>query len=415
VLVLVNLAAIAFYLLSFRHGIGFGPHREDLGVYRAGGRVWLNGGDLYRQPVTASGMLRLPFTYPPIAAIVLSPFSLVPRVVAVTVLTLVSIVMLAIVLRAFLRRLPGPAGGTLSSLAWLMPVALFIEPVRSALSLGQVEIVLMALVSLDCLAEKPRWPRGALVGVAAAIKLTPLAFVLFFLLKRDYKAVGTMAVSFAAATGIGFLLAWHDSVRFWSSVVFNLSRTGQVDYAGNQSVQAVIARAGLNPQTTGGVLAWLAVSAVVGAAAWLGMRKALANDQVYWALSLNAFAALLISPISWSHHWVWCAPAILILLIAGFRLPSRMVLAAGFCGLALFAASPQWWFPSGMDRELRWAIWQKVIGSSYVIFGALTLALAADGFLIHASRRSAADDASGLDDDANAALAPQGRHLAAEA
>jgi len=53
----------------------------------------------------------------------------------------------------------------------------------------------MALVALDCLVAKPKWPRGMLIGVAAAIKLTPAVFVLFFLLRRDYRSAVTAAVS----------------------------------------------------------------------------------------------------------------------------------------------------------------------------------------------------------------------------
>ena len=94
----------------------------------------------------------------------------------------------AVVLRMFLRRLAGPASASLWAVGWLLPPALLLEPVRSTLAYGQVNIVLMALVALDCLAVAPRWPRGALTGVAAAMKLTPAAFVLFFLLRRDYRA-----------------------------------------------------------------------------------------------------------------------------------------------------------------------------------------------------------------------------------
>jgi alpha-1,2-mannosyltransferase len=376
-LVIANLAAVAFFLLSFRHGIGFGPRREDLDVYRMGGSVWLHGGDLYKQPVGPGGRLRLPFTYPPIAAILFSPLSVAPKLVAVTVVTLGTIVLLGVVLRLFLRRLAVPGAGSLWSLAWLLPVALFIEPVRNTLWLGQINIVLMALVSLDCLAEAPRWPRGVLVGLAAAVKLTPAGFVLFFLLRRDYRAAGTAAVTFAAVTGIGFLLAWHDSVRYWTSIVFQTSRTGSLDYAGNQSIQAIIARTGLDPQTSAGTAAWLALSAVVLAAACWGMRKALAAREDCWALSLNAFAALLISPISWSHHWVWCVPALLTLAFLARSHHSRLALTTAVSGVVVFAVAPQWLFPFGADRELGWAAWQQAIGSSYVIFGGLVLALSA--------------------------------------
>ena len=84
-----------------------------------------------------------------------------------------------------------PVGRTARSTAswwtvgWLLPAALFLEPVRNTLNYGQVNVALMALVAADCLAAAPRWPRGALVGLAAAVKLTPAAFVLFFLLRRD--------------------------------------------------------------------------------------------------------------------------------------------------------------------------------------------------------------------------------------
>ncbi len=91
-------------------------------------------------------------------------------------------------LAVFLRRQAWPAAGSPWTVGWLLPAALLLEPLRSDLAYGQVDIVLMALVTLDCLTVEPRWPRGVLTGLAAAVKLTPAAFVLFFLLRRDYRA-----------------------------------------------------------------------------------------------------------------------------------------------------------------------------------------------------------------------------------
>ena len=107
-LVAVNLAAVTLCLLSYsRHGVGFGPYRIDLAAYRLGARAWLRGADLYgRAPVTAAG-LPVPFTYPPIAAVVLAPLALMPMTAAGTVLTLASIALAAVVLRLVLRRLAG--------------------------------------------------------------------------------------------------------------------------------------------------------------------------------------------------------------------------------------------------------------------------------------------------------------------
>jgi alpha-1,2-mannosyltransferase len=379
-LVAVNLAAIAFFLLSYtRHGIGFAPYRIDLDVYQIGGRVWLRGGNLYGVLPATSGGVRLPFSYPPIAAVLLSPLSLVPLAVAGTGLTLSSIALTALVLRVFLRSAAGPEAGSWWTIGWLLPAALFLEPVQNTLNYGQVNVVLMALVSLDCLPAAVRWPRGAGVGLAAAVKLTPAAFVLFFLLRGDRRAAGTAAVSFAASGAAGFLLAWHDSVRYWTSVVFQTGRPGSPIYAANQSIQAVLGRAGLDPRTPAGMAAWLAASAVVLALACAGMRRALASSQDAWALSLNAFAALLISPVSWSHHWVWGETGLLVLVVRGhtLRQPRHGGLVIAVAGLAVFAAAPQWRLPHGANRELHWAAWQQVIGSSYVILAVVILLLSA--------------------------------------
>ena len=386
-LVAVNLAAVAAFLVSYsRHGVGFGPYRIDLGVYRMGGQTWLHGGDLYRQ-VLVTGGLRLPFTYPPVAAVVLAPLALLPVTVASTVLTVGSVRLAGVVLGVFLRRLAGPvvgslrAAGSLWAAGWLLPAALLLEPVRSTLAYGQINIVLMALVTLDCLTAAPRWPRGALTGLAAALKLTPAAFVLFFVLRRDYRAAAWAGVSFAAVTAAGFVLAGPDSARYWTAIVFQTGRPGSPATATNQCLQAVLARAGLDPHTLPGAAAWLLLSALVLVAAWRGMRYALAAGQVCLALSLNAFAALLISPVSWSHHWVWCVPALLTLADLARRHRHRLAAAAAAAGLILFTAAPQWWLAKFAGPAPDWTPWQQAIGSSYVFFAALILLLSACGQL----------------------------------
>jgi alpha-1,2-mannosyltransferase len=368
VLVTVNLAAVTFFLLSFsRRGVGFGPYHIDFDVYRIGTRVWLHGGNLYGLlPATQAGP-RLPFTYPPAAAILLAPFALGPYTAAATALTLATIALLATVLWVFLRRLAGPAAGSPWALAWLLPTALFLEPVRATLSFGQVNVVLMALVSLDCLTKTPCWPRGALTGLAAAVKLTPAAFVLFFLLRGDYRSAARAGLSFAAVTAVGFAAAWHDSVHYWTGTVYQVGRAGGPAGATNQCILAVLARAGLDPHSPTGVTAWLALSAIAVTVASRGMRYALAASDDCLALALNAFAALLISPISWSHHWVWCAPALLTFAMLGWRSRSWLALAAATTGIAVFAAAPQFSLPHGL---------LQTAGSSYVFFAALILLLA---------------------------------------
>jgi alpha-1,2-mannosyltransferase len=306
-LVTVNLAAAAIYFVHFGHAGGLGGYRNDLDVYRAGARVLLHGGDLYgRLPRLANGT-ELPFTYPPFAALTFIPLAAAGYNTANWLLTAATIVAVAATLRRFAHSTTGESGARMRRLLpWALPAALLLEPVRSTLTYGQVNALLMALVSLDCLTRAPRWPRGIGVGIAAAVKLTPAVFVLFFLLRRDLRSAARAGLAFAACTGAGFALAPRDSLRYWTHTAYQSGRAGGIAYASNQSILGTLARLGLaDPART---WLWLALSLLVAALAVTGMRRALHAGLLTYALVLNAAAGLLISPISWSHHWVWAAP-----------------------------------------------------------------------------------------------------------
>ena len=146
--------------------------------------------------------------------------------------------------------------------------------------------------------------------------------MLFFLLRRDYRAAATAALSFAVSTGAGFLLAPRDSVRYWTSVIiadrpaWQPGVRGQPVHPGRpraRRARPAHARPGRPP-------GWRCRPSVL-ALACRGMRRALAGSADAWALSLNAFAALLVSPISWSHHWVWGETAMLTLALLSRAAP----------------------------------------------------------------------------------------------
>ena len=384
-LVTLNLAAAAIYFVHFGHADGLGGYHIDLDVYRTGARVLLHGGDLYgRLPRLANGS-KLPFTYPPFAALTFIPLALVGYSTANWLLTAVTIACVAVTLWCYTAATTGQAGARMRRLLpWALPAALLLEPVRSTLAYGQINALLMALVSLDCLTRAPRWPRGIGVGIAAAVKLTPGIFLLFFLLRRDLRSAARAGLAFAACTGAAFALAPHDSLRYWTGIAYQPARVGGIAYAANQSILGTLARLGLSHPARAWL--WLALSLLVGALTVTGMRGALKAGQVTYALLLNAAAGLLISPISWSHHWVWAAPALLTCLATGGpnrrRAPAFAVLA-----LLTFAIAPHWLLPSGAGRELHWAWWQHAVGDSYALIGLAALTRAAiTNLLPHAKR-----------------------------
>src|SRR4051812_9883124 len=117
---------------------------------------------------------RLPFTYPPTAALLFVPLALFPTQVAWGLLGAASVVGLAVVISTTIGALPGRP-------PWLTParatpvltvLLLALEPVWRTLFLGQINLVLMAMVVLDVLVLKGSRYSGVLIGVAAAVKLT---------------------------------------------------------------------------------------------------------------------------------------------------------------------------------------------------------------------------------------------------
>jgi len=374
-LVAVNLAAAGIYFARAGHGIGLGGYRLDLDVYRTGARVLLHGGDLYGRLPRLSDGHHLPFTYPPFAALTFIPLALVGYSTANWVLTAATIGCVAASLWCFAVSTPGQAGARMRRLLpWALPAALLLEPVRSTLAYGQINALLMALVTFDCLTPAPRWPRGIGVGIAAAVKLTPGIFVLFFLLRRDLRAAARAGLAFAACTGAAFALAPRDSLRYWTQIAYQPARVGGIAYASNQSILGTLARLGLaDPART---WLWAVLGLLVAAFAVTGIRGAFHTGQVTRALLLNAAAGLLISPISWSHHWVWAAPALLTCLATTHpnrrRPPAPAVLA-----LLTFAIAPHWLLPSGAGRELHWSWWQQAAGDSYALTALAALTRAA--------------------------------------
>ncbi|HWC84434.1 MAG TPA: glycosyltransferase 87 family protein [Pseudonocardiaceae bacterium] len=379
-LVVSQLLVLVPLLTSITGGrLRFPAYRVDLDVYRLGSSVLLHGGDLYGAlPPTQDGQ-ELLFTYPPFAAILLSPLAVLPYWMACLVMTELTVGLLAVVLFVVLRALgvlpEGPR-------RWLVFGGLLLateacEPVLRTIYAGQVDVLLLALVVCDVLIDTPRWPRGALIGIAAALKLTPAIFILYFLLRRDRRAAITAGASFAAATTIGFLLAHNDSVRYWTSAVFNDGRVGGPGYAGDQSLLGVLTRFGVAaPERT---LLWLALAGLTVAVTVLGMRRALAADRTTVALGLNALCGLLISPISWTHHWVWIVVVLPGWAVLAWRTGRRLpgALACGAAGI--FLLGPQWWWPRGNGAELRWTLPQQLSGNAYVYCGALFLLAAAFG------------------------------------
>lgn len=367
-LLAVALLAAAGIVALFRGFHGF----LDLDVYRLGVRQWLNGGDLYGTlPATHDGA-RLPFIYPPFAALVLSPLALIPWGAAKLINFGLAIAALGVTIYLSIRRL-APTGNrqhTLLVSGVALTAALWLEPVRETIGFGQINLILMALVAADCLVDKPRWPRGLLTGMAAAIKLTPAVFVLYFLIRRDARATMVTIISGALATAAGFAVLPRESLRYWFGGFGSVAGISGSPYATNQTIKAALARLSLPPPVESGL--WLLITVLVVVVAMAGIWRAVRRDHAVLAMVVTGAAGLLLSPTSWSHHWVWVVPALLAMVAECERIRS-----VGWVGAAALTTATCYlglhnFLPKGNGRELAWSPAEQLLGDSYVL---LALAL----------------------------------------
>lgn len=350
----------------------------DLRVYRLAASHWWHTGELYESKYFILDHLWLYFTYPPIAAILFVP-TLAFRENVVQVLYVVATFgALGLTTGLFLRQLPVKftRGSTAAILLLTLALTAGFEPLRDTLKLGQINVFLMLLVTADIMVRVPRWPRGLLIGLAAAIKLTPAGFVLLFLVRKDWRTAFTIAVSTVVFTAIGWLVAPRESRLYWFDSLSDTSRIGAPYTVGNESIRGALSRTGLGHAAATGC--WLLLSAIVAAVAIVAMRNLLARGSLIGGTLANAAAVLLISPVSWSHHHVWITPAIATLtVLTWLNGPNSRNIAVVTALAIIFAIGFHKLLPAQAGGELGWAWWQQILGASYTFVGVAFLAWAA--------------------------------------
>ncbi len=330
-LLICGLAAVAVTLGTYlgyalTHPVPDWMDPVDLRVYRFGGLIaahvapWYNPhrvSPLYDWP----GHLNLKFTYPPFAALLFTALTIPALPVLVKAWVAVNILALIATIWFTLGALPqfslgglaaGPrarptraarAGATLL----LAAVLFWTEPVQRTLYLGQIELVLMALIMWDACQPDRRWWKGAGIGLAAGIKLVPLIFIPYLLLTRRFRHAAVAAGMFAVTVGLGFGVLPADSRQWWLGGVFARGgRTGFIGWEGNQSLSAVVTR--LAGSVASGHRPWLVLAALTVVAGLAAAAVITRSGYPLAGVLTCALTGLLASPISWDHHWVWVVP-----------------------------------------------------------------------------------------------------------
>ena len=357
------------------------PALNDFEVYYYGGGKVLEGGDLY---AFREG---LPFTYPPFAALLFTALAGMGFFAGSLVFILAALVGAGVVAAWLARHYFGLktwraafADYRFRTTALVGAGAiLLLGPWRDTFVFGQINIILMGVILVDFAlygkvrAGQIRWPAGLLIGLAAGVKLTPLAFGLYFLVRRDFKALGWMAAGFFGSIAFAWAVLPQASLNFWTKILPDTGRIGGPAYVDNLSVKGLLLHFGMPDSSLTNVV-WMVLSLGLVVLAGLIIKWAVDADENFVAVSATALLMLLISPVSWSHHWVWVAVALPSMAFAIHRVPSRSgrMRTAGWViavcstvaffmtpkNLAVWAGAAEW----GKDPQTQWQLMISSLG-----------------------------------------------------
>ena len=332
----VLLAASIAARLAWTYLVPNGANFVDLHVYIGGAAALDDPGTLYDYVYAdQTPDFPLPFTYPPFAAVLFYPLHLLPFWLVALLWQLGIIAALYGVVRVS-QRLLG-AGDRRVAMLWTA-VGIWLEPLRSTFDYGQVN-VLLVLAVLWAVYSTRWWVSGLLVGLAAGVKLTPAVSGLYLVGARRWGAAVFSAIVFFATVGVSALVVGEQARFYFTELLGDAERVGPVGTSFNQSWRGGVSRvlghdAGYGPAVVAGVV----VTAVLALLAWRAIGGA--ADRLGAIVVVQLFG-LLLSPISWTHHWVWVLP----LMIWLWHGPLRARLGAKVLGwgwLTLTAIGVPW-------------------------------------------------------------------------
>jgi alpha-1,2-mannosyltransferase len=360
----VLIAAVGLYVAEFVRWPAY-VTQIDLMVYRFGGHRVLQGLDLYSTGIFGSHRVLL-FTYTPFAALCFTPLNMLslPSLRALSLAAGVALLTYSVQRMLVALDTPRrPRWWTLT--AMLVGLCLWLEPVRYSIQLGQINLVILAVVVAELLGSPERKWAGVGIGLVAGIKLTPAIFLIYLVLIGQRRAGFVGTVAFLVTVALGFAILPGDSATYWLGGKFDNPQRVSPDPTVSSSVRGLFLR--LHYPTgvaTAVALALGLLCLAVAVIAWCRGHRVL-------GLSLVGQASAAASPFSWSHHWVWLVPLTVHLGYRGIVLGSRRAVWA----MWLLGALTAGWlvFPQGkapISGLVAWrpgGLWNTLLPSGYLL------------------------------------------------
>ena len=285
------------------------------------------------------------FTYTPFAGLVFAGCSFLNWAFLRWLMTIASLASIPVTVWLTLGAMGRRGIGRAALALAVSAVSLWLEPVTKAMFLGQIEPLLLLLVVWDLTRDDRRSWKGAGIGIAAGIKLVPLLFIPYLFAAGKFRQAIVATGAFAATVLTGFIVMPGPSESYWLTGYFmRPGRTGGVNSLVNQSLLGMLARHAGSGNAAQPVWLPLAIAVAVGGVAGGALLSRAGKTVPSWVLI--GITTLLVSPISWDHHWVWIIPVLA--MLAGLAADHRGVLrwvfvVAGLATVAIFGSWPSEW------------------------------------------------------------------------
>ena len=289
------------------------------------------------------------FTYPPFAALLFSPAALfnhdLARYVFIGVYYALSVYCAWVTSKALAQISPRYARvhAQAGAIAALLIAALMMwsNAWAHGAFYAQINPYILTLVLYDLTRPATKIPRGVFIGIAAGIKLTPLAVMLLWLVRRDWRSIVTALASFAGTIALGFILLPSESIIFWTSALWDSSRVGFTDILNNISLKGFVAHSH-TPASWHSPLWMLLVLVCIAVIAYLlyQLDKKYPGSHAAQALIVSALPVY-ISPISWDHHAIMALPVFILCCAAAYSI-YRSSKMRGMLAFALVIPSIIW-------------------------------------------------------------------------
>ena len=354
--------AVSLVLFLLARAVVWAARYGDLRIYQLEGSAIRHGWDLYGTLPGGTG----PATYPPFAAVVFAATTPLPFAALAVVNVALTVAALIWVGVASCRLVGFRADRATSAGLLVAACCLWCEPVATTLMYGQINLYLLALVMWDFTRRDDHPLRGLGTGIATGLKVTPAIVIVYLLLTRRLRFARNAGLTFGATVAISAVVDGPATLAYWTRDLFDTRRVGHVEDVVNQSVRGWLTRiahaAGPGALITAAMLVVAGCGLAVAASAYRRRGDA-------WGLAACGVTGLLVSPISWTHHWVWCVPVAVLLCVE-----SRVWCAAA---VLVFWSFVPWRLPHAPAAALHLSPPAVVVSGWYVLFGLAFLGLAA--------------------------------------